>query len=277
MTKKPLDFLLETHGLRLAATARVLLNKATYVFARTLAPAPADGWLRSTWHWYRFPFSLRNHVLWNPHLQCWFRPEDESAIECMLHLPSYEPAVWVSPQAGDVFVDIGAYIGWYTIQAARAVAPSGQVFALEPDPANRKQLERNLALNQLHNVLVMPFAAWSRTCTIGWQHAEQPVWHRVQDSCDGPTQQAMSIDDLTQRLGLERLDWIKMDIEGAEVRALEGATRTLTAFRPKLFIEIHETKQAVQDLLTGLGFKVDRELYDHPDDRHGWILARSAG
>jgi FkbM family methyltransferase len=149
------------------------------------------------------------------------------------------------------------------------------VFALEPDASNRKQLERNLELNGHKNVRVMPLVVWSKTCAIGWQHAEQPVWHHVQDSSDCPMLEATTIDDLTQNLALKRLDWIKMDIEGAEVEALQGATRTLTAFHPKLFIEIHKTKQAIRDLLAGSGYLVEREIYDEPDDQHGWILAGS--
>src|SRR2546429_240818 len=90
MTKELRDSARRTHTLKLATLGRIVVNKVTYVLVRALTSKPQDGWLHSPWHWYRFPFSLRNHLLWSPSLQCWFCPQDESAMECMLHLPSNE-------------------------------------------------------------------------------------------------------------------------------------------------------------------------------------------
>jgi hypothetical protein len=117
--------LMNTYGKNPGTTAKVLCNKIAYSLARSVLKPPPDGWLQSRWHWFRSPFSLRRQVLWSKPLHSWFCPENESALECMLHLPSYEPVAWAAPKAGDVFLDIGAYIGWYTIQASVAVGPSG--------------------------------------------------------------------------------------------------------------------------------------------------------
>jgi len=68
----------------------------------------------------------------------------------MLHLPSYERVEWVTLLPGQVFLGIGAYVGWHLIQAARAVGPSGQVVAIEPDPRNRLQLENNIDFERNH-------------------------------------------------------------------------------------------------------------------------------
>jgi FkbM family methyltransferase len=273
MTKELRDSVRKTRALKLAAMGRIVVNKATYVLVRALASTPPDGWLHSPWHWYRFPFSLRNHFLWSPSLQCWFWPEDESAIECMLHLPNYEPVEWVAPRPGDIFLDVGGYTGWYSIQAARAVQSSGRVLAFEPDSVNRGQLERNLVLNNIQNTQVLPLAVWSRTCCVGWEKEDQPVWHHVGRLEEGNARQAISIDDLVAQFNLPRVDWIKLDIEGAEIAALHGATRTLMTFHPKLFIEVHLTKATVLGILQKIGYKVEREKYDVPPDHHGWILA----
>jgi FkbM family methyltransferase len=268
------QFLFEARGRSLATSARIACNKGLYLLMRAAGKTSSNGTLCADWHWFRYPFSLRNSVIWSSALQAWFCPEDESAIECMLHMPRYEPVGWVTPQNGENFLDIGGYVGWYSIQAARTVAPSGQVFSLEPDSANRRQLSRNLNLNKLTNVKVIPLAIWSETRVIGWEHAEEPVWHRIRDSETGDRQEAISIDDLIGDLAPQRLDWIKMDIEGAEIQALEGATRTIGKYRPQLFIEIHETAQQVKVLLSQLGYQIERECYDRAPDLHGWILAR---
>src|SRR5437763_3137711 len=259
---------------KLAAMGRMVVNKAAYVLVRALASPPADGWHHSPWHWYRFPFSLRNHFLWSPSLECWFCPEDECAIECMLHLPSYEPVDWVSPQPGHVFIDIGAHVGWYTLRAARAVGPTGFVIALEPDPVNRHQLEKNLSLNQVRNCEVVPLAARSRPGRVRWRPGQEPVCHKI-DEQEGPEViEAARVDDLVARWNLEHVDWIKMDIEGGVVEALKGAVATLGQFRPALFVEVHETLGQLKELLAELGYSIVQASFDEILDKHGWILAR---
>lgn len=268
--------LTNTYGQNPATTAKVICNKIVYSLARSLMKAPPDGWLQSRWHWFRSPFSLRRQVLWSKPLDSWFCPEDESALECMLHLPSYEPVDWVAPKPGDVFLDIGAYIGWYTIQASRAVGPSGRVIALEPDAANRRQLENNIFLNGLSNCSVVPKAAWEHNEKIGWHSSTVPVWRKADMDERANLVQAITIDTLVDELGLKRVDWIKMDIEGAEIEALRGAGRTLEVFSPVLFIEVHETMEPLTRSLTKSGYKFEKAKFDQPPNHHGWVVARRA-
>jgi hypothetical protein len=159
----------ETRGRNAAVSARLYLNRLVYGLIRSTFRTPEKGWIHSRWHWYRFPFSMRNSVLWSPFLKAWFTPEDESAIECMMRLPDYEPLDWVTPSRDGIFLDVGAYIGPYSLLAARSVGPRGKIIAMEPDPTNRRQLERNLALNEIDNCTVIPCAAWSRSGRIGWR------------------------------------------------------------------------------------------------------------
>jgi FkbM family methyltransferase len=269
------EFLRETRGRSAWVTAEVYCNKLTYGLIRTFGKTPASGWVSSPLHWHRFPFSLRGRVLWSPFLDAWFSPQDGSAIECMLRLPDYEPVDWVAPAAGEIFLDIGAYVGPYSIRAARAVGPAGRVIALEPDWTNRRQLEKNLALNEITNCTVAPLAAWSRSGSVGWRHGSEPVWHRVDDSTVSGEMEATTVDELVQRMALPRVDWIKLDIEGAEVEALRGAEATLRDFRPALFIEVHETLAPLKSLLAQFGYAIVREQFDQPPARHGWLLARA--
>ena len=265
---------METYGKTSLTTAKVLFNRAMYGLVRTVAKQPSEGWLNSRWHWYRSPFSLRKQVLWSAPLGGWFRPHDESAMECMLHLTDYEPVSWVAPEPGDVFLDVGAYIGWFAIRAAKAVGPSGKVIAMEPDTHNRGQLEENIALNGLSNCTTVPLAAWFEAAEIGWRADDVPVWSKVDRTSHGGSVRAVTIDSLASNRGLATVNWIKMDIEGAEVEALQGAEKTLLRFRPVLFIEIHETLDAVRSLLEKFGYAIEKSQFDEPPDRHGWILAR---
>ena len=215
----------ETKGRTPGVSARLYFNKLVYGFIRRTRRPPDQGWMHSRWHWYRFPFSMRDSVLWSPFLKAWFSPEDESAMECMMHLPDYEPVDWVAPEPNGVCLDIGAYVGPYAIMAANAVGPHGKVVALEPDQANRRQLERNLALNGIVNCTVIPCAAWSRSGRIGWRTGEQPVWHGVDESQSAESIEAVTVDAIVSQQVLDRVDWIKMDIEGGEVEALKGSQK----------------------------------------------------
>jgi len=264
-----------TYGKTAFTTAKILCNRAMYGLARTVAKPPSNGWLHSRWHWYKSPFSLRRQVLWSEPLGAWFRPNDESAIECMLCLPKYEPVGWVAPKPSDVFLDVGAYIGWFTIQAAKAVGASGRVIALEPDDYNREQLERNLALNGLSSVTILPVAAWFEHAELGWHTGEMPVWSQVDRKSGAGSIRAVPIDSLVNDLSLANVSWIKMDIEGAETEALRGAEKTLREFRPALFIEIHETLGPVTRFLEEVGYVIEKSEFDEPLERHGWILART--
>jgi len=254
--------------------AKIACNLATYALLSSTRLLPHDKRLQNSRHWYRFPFSLRDKVLWSPALKAWFRPADESATECMLKMPAYEPTGWVEPKPGEVFVDVGAYIGWYSIAASQGVGPAGQVIALEPDAANRRQLQDNLALNCISNVSLVPSAAWSKSGRVGWQASDVPVWHAASGNGDGAASvEAVAIDDLVRQMQLPRVDWIKMDIEGGEVAALEGASSTLQRFHPTLFIELHETFAAVSKFLRPYGYSTTRVEFDLEPEKHGWLLA----
>jgi FkbM family methyltransferase len=216
---------------------------------------------------------MRKAVLWSPYLRAWFSPEDESAMECMIHLPDYEPIFWVAPEAGNVLIDVGAYVGAYTILGALAVGPRGKVVAMEPDVVNRLQLQNNLALNEISNCIVIPNAAWSRSGKVGWQRGAEPVWHAIQEELKSGSVEAVRVDEVISEQALDRVDWIKMDIEGAELEALKGAENTLARFKPRLFIEVHNTTEAIRKFLDSHGYRIERESFDEPPDRHGWLLA----
>src|ERR1700730_4614021 len=81
----------ETKGRSPAVSAQLYCNKLVYAIIRSACKMLEQGWLQSRWHWYRFPFSMRKAELWSPFLKAWFSPEDESAMECMMRLPDYEP------------------------------------------------------------------------------------------------------------------------------------------------------------------------------------------
>jgi hypothetical protein len=83
-----------------------------------------------------------------------------------------------------------------------------------------------------------------------------------------------TIDDLVRDMQLDRLDWIKMDIEGGEIEALKGAEMSLGRYRPHLFVEVHDTVDGVKGLLARYNYAIEKEAYDSSVKPHGWYYAR---
>jgi FkbM family methyltransferase len=140
-------------------------------------------------------------------------------------------------RAGDVVLDCGANYGTFTRYASNRGAQL--VVALEPGPQTAKCLERTFANDP--GVRVEPVGVWDEDCTLTLTQSS------VSSSADSfvlPLEQTQgglavpvrTIDSLVESLGLPRVDFIKMDIEGAECRALAGARRTLQTWKPRLAI-----------------------------------------
>jgi FkbM family methyltransferase len=142
---------------------------------------------------------------------------------------------------GAVFIDIGANIGVFTLPAARRVDPAGCVIAIEPSPRVFPYLERNIALNELSNVRSIQCAAYDRD-TGGVPFYEAPVDHFGMGSLGAQFHNepvpvlCRTLDHILKEQGIERVDVIKVDVEGVEAAVFEGAKELLTGANPPLIV-----------------------------------------
>lgn len=133
-----------------------------------------------------------------------------------------------SLKRGDVFVDVGAHAGYYTLVASRAVGDPGHVYAFEPEPRNHAFLQRNLELNGLRNVTLERRAVANATGARKLYLSETNTGdHRLFRSGDERCLDidAVSLDDYFP--ARRRVDFVKVDTQGAEVLVLGGMRRTL--------------------------------------------------
>jgi FkbM family methyltransferase len=139
---------------------------------------------------------------------------------------------------GGVFVDVGAYIGAYTLLAGRVIGAEGRAFAFEPDPRTLPALRRNVLLNGLEDVVrVLDIAAadqngWS-TFYVADRDASTSSLIRPPAGVRGVPVQCARLDDVLR--DEPSVDVMKVDVEGAEVQVLEGA-REVLARSPHLWL-----------------------------------------
>lgn len=143
-------------------------------------------------------------------------------------------------KSGDVVIDAGANCGHLSIFFSKLVGQSGKVFAFEPDKFNIGRIEKNMALNPdlSNNIMIEDLLLWDKNEWINFYEAgtvgSSAVWMPDAEHC--VKKQAVTIDDWVKNNLIQKLDFIKMDIEGAEIEALEGCVETIKTFQPNFAI-----------------------------------------
>jgi FkbM family methyltransferase len=162
---------------------------------------------------------------------------------------------------GQVVIDAGANVGYYSLLIASWLRREGSVHSFEPFPDTASRFTRNLSLNpQLRGVIRLHRMALSDfTGTTGMN-----VPDGLNQGCnflgEGGERKVpvITLDEFCDREGVERLDLIKADVEGSEMALLRGAEQTLRRFRPILMIEVNPTtlrrfNYMAQDLIGAIG------------------------
>ena len=160
-----------------------------------------------------------------------------------------------------VIFDCGANVGFFTRFALASGA--ARVISFEPSPDNALCLRRNLAADiAAGRVTVIEKAVWKEDAVLTFStvNLNNPGGHHVvEQGSNGIQVNATSIDNAFEELRLTRLDYVKMDVEGAEVDALRGARKTINRFHPRLCIATEHTDDlfansvAVIDTIKTLG------------------------
>ena len=164
-------------------------------------------------------------------------------LSCFICTQSYENWAWeyLHIQKGDVFLDIGAHIGKYTLPVAKAVGEEGLVIAVEASIENYYCLKSNIENNGLNNVRVVNAAAWSSNERLKFFLGETSATGTTKKDVEKRTVDIIgrSMDSLLEELARGgTVDWIKIDVEGAELEVLKGLNKTLHRSAPKLLIEV---------------------------------------
>ena len=188
-----------------------------------------------------------------------------------------------TPKQGDIVVDIGAHMGRYTIISSKRVGTNGKVVAIEAHPGNFEMLNRNIKLNQLTNVIPLNYAVYSKETKIKLYLPEEDsgftIYNTIMSNRAGTEDKfvevnANTLDCLLQlnQIREEEVNWVKIDVEGAEFEVLKGATNVLSKSKDiALLIEVHgsDNYKPILNFLNLYNFKIEFEKSNKNGDwRH---------
>src|ERR687895_1246290 len=178
-------------------------------------------------------------------------PKDHYQYFCRIGMGDFLPgheghiAGRFTPKKGDIVIDIGAHIGRYTITSSKQVGNTGKVVAIEADPENFELLKKNINLNNLTNVLPLHYAVFSTATRIKlYEQSASAKYNSVMLTRAAKTKNyvevnADTLDSILKQNGINQVNWIKIDVEGAEYEVLKGSTEMLSGENVSLLVEIH--------------------------------------
>jgi len=186
--------------------------------------------------------------------------------------------LWHFLEPGMVFFDLGAFHGIFSVLAGMKLSARGQVVAFEPSARERRRFELHLRINGLRGVQLEPYAVSGRTDQLtlftvapefGTMNSLKPP--AVQVPVRETVVEAVSLDEYLLSRRIERMDLMKIDVEGGELEAFRGARRLLESIRPIVICE-------VLDGVTGSWGYPARDIVNHLSRyEYDWFDSRDDG
>lgn len=167
------------------------------------------------------------------------------------YLGDYEP--WVKKhfkfliQPGDIVLDVGANIGFHSLYFSTLTGAKGKVIAIEPVYQNFSALENNICLNNFDNIITVQKALANETKEIQIHidpEAKNPgAFSLLEQGIKNTSISCVKGDELVNKLGLKKINFIKIDVEGYELEALKGLSSTIESSRPVIIFEYDRAYQ----------------------------------
>src|SRR3989338_1020457 len=148
---------------------------------------------------------------------------------------------YVYPEKGDTVLDIGGYKGDTAIFFADSVGKEGRIYVFEPTLLNFRILKENIRLNNLDNIIIpinMGISDKSGSMKATTIDSGAP-WSFISENQGNEDVKVTTIDDFVAEQGVEKVDFIKMDVEGVEYEVISGGNKTISEHRPKLAIPLY--------------------------------------
>ena len=184
-------------------------------------------------------------------------PKDPGISSELLLFKTHEPIttklISRTLKKGITCLDIGGNLGYYTLLESKIVGNKGKVIVIEPSPENFRYLQKNLKLQDTSNVEAYNFAAGDKNGYTRFLIYEQsngcmtiPEGEEAQFPGDVIKVPSKKIDSFLEEIQVNKIDFIRMDVEGYEYHIFQGMKNTLEKFKPAIQIEIHKNLMGKQ-------------------------------
>jgi len=185
---------------------------------------------------------------------------------------------------GDVFVDVGANIGVFTLLAAKIVGETGKVMAFEPIPRLVEQIGRSARLNQFSNIKVIQKAVGASPANMRLASSSHNIGgSTLVEENNAEEFHNVSVSALDSELANQpKIDLIKIDVEGFEYEVLLGAKEVMSKHQPKIILEFspslyskqrNQTSSSILSLLISSGYQcVDIQTKQIADDISDFLI-----
>jgi FkbM family methyltransferase len=234
----------------------------------------------------------------------WNLSDPRTAVACLVAIGEYEPIetkiLQILGKDCRLILDIGANVGYYTVELSKFLAPGGKLLSFEPVEESYLQLEKNIAINQIQNFvqtfqlglsdadreidIFLPQVSGSSAASLRNLHPEEE--YKTQKI------KTTTLDQISGTLRIEHCDLVKIDVEGGELQVIQGGIGTIKKFKPIIFAELLRKWSAafsyspnhVLVVLQNLGYKcwgvseVLREikLFDENDQETNFLFVHES-
>lgn len=229
--------------------------------------------------WINILFDLTKCIYYNKKLNMFMSFIDRSSAETLF--TEYESKIfnYFLPNRGDIVIDIGANVGFFSLYASKRVGNEGLVISIEPLPDAYECLKKNIEINQIKNILAIQIALHSSKTSIplyrtrGYFESATsniPIFQNLikkKDLIIAKTYyvQTKTLDEIVKEINVKKIDWIKIDVDGLEYEIIQGAEEVIAKFRPKIIIEIHDKNigEKIKETLKSFGYSIKLiKIYD---------------
>jgi len=181
-------------------------------------------------------------------------PNDKGISAELLMFGTHEPLTTnllsQNLKDGMICLDIGSNIGYYALLESNLVGNNGKVIAIEPSPQNFEVLKRNLVLQKNSNVEAYNFACGNEDGEVSFVTSNSSNLSRIKEDYTNPDDSNIvsetkvplrRIDSFLNEKNISRLDLIRMDTEGYELKIYPGMHETIKKFKPMISMELHRS------------------------------------
>lgn len=176
------------------------------------------------------------------HVKFWFDKNTDNGFILGFYETSLRDIINTHLKEGNCFFDLGAHWGYFTLIAAKKVGYKGKVCSFEPMPMNFNRLQTNVNKNHLQQVELFELAISNKNGSVHFSNSSDSFANTYlgTNKSDSLEVKTKSLDYLVFNESLPNPDFIKIDVEGAELDVLLGSTQILQTHRPLLHLSTHE-------------------------------------